>query len=84
MVIMYLPQQANTCSKSATKTLEITENDSNENLFKKQPQDVLMFKQPHEWFKRVKYNYCNFWVNHFIKYCVVELNFQKNLLLKSV
>ena len=29
-------QQTNTCSKSATKTLEITEDNSNENLFKKQ------------------------------------------------
>ena len=36
MVILYLPQQPNTCSKSATKTLEITEDNSNENLFKKQ------------------------------------------------
>ena len=34
MVILYLPQQTNTCPKSATKTLEITEDNSNENLFK--------------------------------------------------
>ena len=43
MVILYLPQQTNTCSKSATKT-EITENNSNENLFKKQPPDVFYKK----------------------------------------
>ena len=36
MVILYLSQQTKTCSKSATKTLEITEDHSNENLFKKQ------------------------------------------------
>ena len=33
-VILYLPRQTNTCSKVATKSLEITENISNENLFK--------------------------------------------------
>ena len=44
MVILYLPQQTNTCSKSATKTLEITEDNSNENLFKKQPLDVFYKK----------------------------------------
>ena len=37
MLILYLPQQPNTCSKSATKTLETTEDNSNENLFKKHP-----------------------------------------------
>ena len=35
MVILYLPRQKNTCSMSATKTLEITEDNSNENIFKK-------------------------------------------------
>ena len=35
MVILYLLQQTNTCS--ATRTLEVTEDNSNENLFKKQP-----------------------------------------------
>ena len=44
MVILYLPQQTNTCSKSATKTLEITEDNSNENLFKKQRPDVFYKK----------------------------------------
>ena len=44
MVILYLPQQTNTCSKTATKTLEITEDNSNENLFKKQPPDVFYKK----------------------------------------
>ena len=44
MVILYLSQQTNTCSKSATKTLEITEDNSNENLFKKQPPDVFYKK----------------------------------------
>ena len=46
MVILYLPQQTNACSKSAARTLEITENNSNENLFKKkkQPPDVLYKK----------------------------------------
>ena len=33
MVILYLPQQTNTCFKSATKTLE---DNSTENIFKKQ------------------------------------------------
>ena len=45
MVILYLPQQTNTCSKSATKILEITEDNSNENLFKKQPPDVFYKKR---------------------------------------
>ena len=40
MVILYLPQQINTCSKSATKILEIREDNSNENLFKNQRPDV--------------------------------------------
>ena len=44
MVILYLPQQTNTCSKSATKTLEITEDNSNEELSKKQPPVVLYKK----------------------------------------
>ena len=44
MVILYLSQQTNACSKSATKTLEITEDNSNENLFKKQPPDVFYKK----------------------------------------
>ena len=35
MVILYLPQQKNTCSMSATKTLETTIDNSNENIFKK-------------------------------------------------
>ena len=37
MVILYLSQQANTFSKSANETLKITENNPNENIFKKQP-----------------------------------------------
>ena len=36
MVTLYLPQQTNTCSKSAKKTLKIIEDNSNENIFKKQ------------------------------------------------
>ena len=44
MVILYLPQQTNTCSKTATKTLEITDDNSNENLFKKQPPDAFYKK----------------------------------------
>ena len=44
MVILYLPQQINRCSKSATKILEITEDNSNENLFKKQRPDVFYKK----------------------------------------
>ena len=44
MVILYLPQRTNTCSKSAAKTLEITENNSNEELSKKQPPDVFYKK----------------------------------------
>ena len=35
MVILCLPQQTNTCSKSEPKTLEITEDNSNENLIQK-------------------------------------------------
>ena len=45
MVILYLPQQTNTCSKTVTKTLEITEDNSNENSFKKQPLDVFYKKK---------------------------------------
>ena len=35
MVILYLSRQRNTCSMSATKTLETTKDNSNENIFKK-------------------------------------------------
>ena len=45
MVILYLPSQTNTCSKSPTKTLEITEDNLNENLLKKQPPDVFYKKK---------------------------------------
>ena len=44
MVNLYLPQQANPCSKSARKALEITEGDSNENIVQKNPQDVFYKK----------------------------------------
>ena len=44
MVILYLPQQTNKCSKSATKNLEITEDNTNKNLFKKQQPDVFYKK----------------------------------------
>ena len=46
MVILYVPQQTNTCPKLATKTLEITSNldNSNENLFKKQQLDAFYKK----------------------------------------
>ena len=44
IVILYLLQQANTCSKSAMKTIEITEDNSNENIFKKQPPSVFYKK----------------------------------------
>ena len=44
MVIQYLSQQANTCSKSVVETLEITEDNPNENIFKKQP-PVVFFKK---------------------------------------
>ena len=44
MVIQYLSQQANTCSKSTVETLEITEDNPNENIFKKQP-PVVFFKK---------------------------------------
>ena len=52
MVILYLPKQTNTCSKLATKALEITEDNSNENLFKKQHPDafykkVFLFSEIH-------------------------------------
>ena len=36
MVILNLSQQTNTCSKSATETLELTGDNPNENIFKKQ------------------------------------------------
>ena len=49
MVILYLPQQINTCSKSATKASEITEDNSNENIFKKQPPDVFYKKSVHKY-----------------------------------
>ena len=44
MVILYIPQETNTCSKSAAKTLEIAEDNSNEELSKKQPPDVFYKK----------------------------------------
>ena len=44
MVILCLPQQTNTFSKSATKTVETTEDNSNKNIFKKQPPDVFYKK----------------------------------------
>ena len=52
MIILYLPQRTNTCSNSATKTLEITENNSNEELSKKQPlvvfyKKVFLFSKIH-------------------------------------
>ena len=49
MVILYLPQQINTCSKSATKASEITEDNSNENIFKKQPPDAFYKKSVHKY-----------------------------------
>ena len=44
MVILHIPQKTNTCSKSAAKTLEIAEDNSNEELSKKQPPDVFYKK----------------------------------------
>ena len=44
MVIPYLSQQTSTCSKSATKTLEIKEDKTNEKIFKKQPLAVFFKK----------------------------------------
>ena len=44
IVILYLPQQTNTWSKSAIKTIEITDDNSNENIFKKQPPSVFYKK----------------------------------------
>ena len=44
MVILYISQQTNTCPKSATRTLERTENNPNVNIFKKQPQEVFFKK----------------------------------------
>ena len=35
IAILFFPQQLNTCSKSETKTLEITKDNSNENTLKK-------------------------------------------------
>ena len=45
MFILYLSQQTDTWSTSATRTLEITEDNSNENLFKKEPPDVFYKKK---------------------------------------
>ena len=44
MVILCLSQEAIACSKSATKTLKITEDNPNENIFKKQP-SVLFYEK---------------------------------------
>ena len=44
MVILYLFKQANTCSKSAMVALEITEDNPDENIFKKQPPMVFYKK----------------------------------------
>ena len=37
MAILYLSQQTNTCSKAATETSEITDDNPNKNILKKQP-----------------------------------------------
>ena len=58
MVFLYLPQQTNTCSKTATKTLEITGDNSNENLFKNQPSDVFYKKKCSYLVKFVGRNLC--------------------------
>ena len=44
MVIQYISKQGNTCSKSAREVLEITEDNPNENMFKKQP-PLVFFKK---------------------------------------
>ena len=44
MIILYLSQQTITCSKSATETLEVTEDNPNENTFKKQPPEAFYKK----------------------------------------
>ena len=37
MAILYLSQQTNTCSKSATEGLKVSEDNLNENISQKQP-----------------------------------------------
>ena len=44
MFILYPSQQAHAWLRSATETLEITENNPNENIFKKQP-SVVFYKK---------------------------------------
>ena len=44
MIILYISQQTITCSKSATETLEVTEDNPNENTFKKQPPEAFYKK----------------------------------------
>ena len=52
MVILYLSQQANTCSKSAMETLGITEDNPDENILKKQPPMVFYKKIVLKYFAR--------------------------------
>ena len=44
MVILYLSQQKDTYSKSAMETLEITGDNPNENILKKEPSEVFYKK----------------------------------------
>ena len=52
MVILYLSQQTNTCSKSATETLEIAEDNPNEFILKKQPPVVFYKKSVLKYFAK--------------------------------
>ena len=52
MVILNLSQQTNTCWKSATETLEITEDNPNENIFEKQPSELLYKKNVLKYFAK--------------------------------
>ena len=65
MVIVYTSQQTNTCSKSATVTLEITEDNPNEKIFKKQPPEVFYKKSICKYFVKLtgKYICQNYFFN---------------------
>ena len=52
MVILYFSKQTNACSKSETETLEIAEDNPNENILKKQPPVVFYKKRVLKYFAK--------------------------------
>ena len=73
MVILYRPhQQTNTCSKSETKTLEITEDNSNKGIFKKQTAGVFYKKK--EFFNILQHSDSDKGAFLFCEFCAIFKN----------